>query len=58
MSNEKLLYSRREAAETLNVSVVTIDRLAKRGEILPRKIGRRVTYFASELRRFAAGRTH
>lgn len=50
---EKLLYSRREAAQLLGVCILTIDHLVQRGELHPRRIGSRVMFSRTELERYA-----
>lgn len=44
--------SRKESAEFLNVSVQTLDNLAKDGELNPIKFGRRVVYRVEDLENF------
>ena len=53
MKNDKLLYSRKEAAAVLGVSTVTLWRIVQRGELHPRHIGDRVMFSRTELARFA-----
>jgi excisionase family DNA binding protein len=53
MKNDKLLYSRKEAAATLGVCTVTLDSLVRRGELKPTRIGDRVMFSRTELARFA-----
>lgn len=50
---EKLLVSRSEAAEALEISVDTLDVLAKAGHIRKIKIGARTMYNPIEIRDFA-----
>jgi excisionase family DNA binding protein len=50
---ERLLYSRKQAAEELSLSVSTIDQLI-RGKLLAfRRQGRRVLFTRAEIERFA-----
>ena len=50
---QKLLYSKREAAQLLSLSPRTIDNLIAAGELNPRRVGRRTLLELSELERFA-----
>mgnify|MGYP005758438721 CR=1 FL=1 len=49
---EKLLITRKEAAEDLNISVDTLDMLRNSGKIRAVSIGARVYYSPDELRAF------
>ena len=49
---EKLLITRKEAAEALNISVDTLDILRNSGKIRAVSIGARVYYSPDELRAF------
>lgn len=49
---EKLLLTRKEAAQTLNISVDTLDELRNAGKIRAVTIGARVYYSPDELRAF------
>ena len=51
-SRNKLALTRDEAAETLGISAVTIDRLTKRGLLRPSRATRRPLYPVWELERF------
>jgi excisionase family DNA binding protein len=57
MTLKKLLYSRTEAAQKLGISTVTLDRLVKHGNLLPNRIGRRVTFSPWQLETFVTRRT-
>lgn len=48
----KLALTRVEAAQTLGISAVTIDRLTKRGLLRPCRATRRPIYSVKELERF------
>jgi hypothetical protein len=48
----KLALTRRETAEALSISPVTLDRLAARGLIHPSRATRRPLYPISEIERF------
>ena len=48
----KLALTRTEAARSLGVSAVTIDRLTRRGLLRPSRATRRPLYAVSELERF------
>ncbi|OYV04053.1 MAG: hypothetical protein CFE26_18960 [Verrucomicrobiales bacterium VVV1] len=48
----KLALSRKEAAQALGVSPVTVDRLAIRGLLRPSRATRRPLYAIEEIRRF------
>lgn len=49
---EKLLLTRREAAQALNISVDTLDMLRNNGKLRAVNIGARVYYSPDELRAF------
>lgn len=49
---EKLLLTRKEAAQTLNVSVDTLDELRSAGKVRALNIGARVYYSPDELKAF------
>lgn len=49
---EKLLLTRKEAAQTLNISVDTLDELRNSGKLRAVSIGARVYYSPDELRAF------
>jgi hypothetical protein len=51
-STPKLAFSRREAAEAIGVSPVTIDRLTARGLLKPSRATRRPLFPVGELERF------
>jgi len=53
----RLLASRQEAAEALNVSIRTVDVLADKGELRPVRIGARKLFPWSEVRRLAGDST-
>lgn len=53
----KLALSRKEAAQALGVSPITVDRLALRGLLRPSRATRRPLYAVAELRRFLAETT-
>jgi excisionase family DNA binding protein len=48
----KLLCSKKEAADTLGVSLRTVDNLIGRKELIVRRVGRRVLIPAREVERF------
>lgn len=48
---ENLLLTKKEAADSLRISVATLDCIRKRGLVTPIKIGARVYYTPAELRR-------
>ena len=48
---EKLLLTKKEAADCLRISVATLACIRKRGLVTPIKIGARVYYTPAELRR-------
>lgn len=50
---EQLLLSREKAAEALNISTDTLDRLASAGQIKRLKIGAKTCYHIDEVSRFA-----
>lgn len=49
---EKLLLTRKEAAQTLNISVDTLDELRSAGKVRALNIGARVYYSPDELKAF------
>lgn len=49
---EKLLITRKEAAQALNISVDTLDELRNAGKLRAVNIGARVYYSPDELRAF------
>lgn len=49
---EKLLLTRKEAAQTLDISVDTLDELRNSGKLRAVNIGARVYYSPDELRAF------
>lgn len=49
---EKLLLTRREAAQALNISVDTLDELRSAGKVRALNIGARVYYSPDELKAF------
>ena len=53
----KLALSRKETAEALGVSPITVDRLALRGLLRPSRATRRPIYAVDEIRRFLAEST-
>jgi excisionase family DNA binding protein len=52
---EKLLYSRKEAAYRLSLSVRKLDYLIEQGHLKVTRIGRKVTVHAKQLEKFASG---
>ena len=50
---ERMLISKREAAEILSISLRTLDDLVSEGKIAVRRIGRRVLISRAVLARFA-----
>jgi excisionase family DNA binding protein len=53
MKNDKLLYTRLEAANMLSISHVTLWRMVQRGELKPLYIGSRQLFSRTELEKFA-----
>ena len=53
----RLLYSRKEAATSLNLSLRSIDYLIENRQLAVKTIGRRVLIAAHELERFAGAPT-
>jgi excisionase family DNA binding protein len=51
--NDRLLYSRKEAAFALSVCLSTVEALIDRGELKTRRMGRRVLIPRAELLRVA-----
>lgn len=54
-SVEKLLYSRRDTAEALCLSIRSVDYLITTGRLATRRIGGKILIPASTVRRFARG---
>jgi len=52
-SVEKLLYSRRDTAEALSLSIRSIDYLITTGRLIARRVGGKILIPASAVRRFA-----
>ena len=52
-SVEKLLYSRRDTAEALSLSIRSIDYLITTGRLTARRVGGKILIPASAIRRFA-----
>jgi hypothetical protein len=52
-SVEKLLYSRRDTAEALSLSIRSIDYLITTGQLTARRVGGKILIPASAVRRFA-----
>jgi excisionase family DNA binding protein len=52
-TQHKLLYSRKQAAEALSLSVRALDQLILSGQLGATRVGRRVTCHVDELERFA-----
>ena len=50
---EKLLYSRRDAAEALSLSIRSIDYLITTGRLSSRRVGSKILIPAGAIRRFA-----
>ena len=50
----KMLYTRKESAFALGVSVRSVDWLIARKELAPRRLGKRVLVPAAELEKYAA----
>jgi excisionase family DNA binding protein len=50
---DRILYSQKEAAQQLSVSVSTVEQLIAQGEIQIRRLGRRVLIPRSELEKLA-----
>jgi len=49
----KLLYSKKESAQLLSVSLRTVDALIQRGELSTRHVGKRVLITRKSLQEFA-----
>jgi excisionase family DNA binding protein len=54
-TNQKLLFSREEAAAALSISIRSLDYLIANKELSARRIGTRVLIQAADLRKFARG---
>lgn len=52
-SVEKLLYSRRDTAEALSLSIRSVDYLITAGRLTARRVGGKILIPASAVRRFA-----
>lgn len=53
MNADKILYSRKEAAELLSISLASLQILIVRGELAVRRLGHRVLVPRTELERLA-----
>ena len=49
----RLLFSKRDTAARLGISVRTLENLVSVGEIIPRRIGKRCLFDEKEIQRFA-----
>jgi excisionase family DNA binding protein len=56
MSTPKLLYSKKQAAELLSVSLRTLDRLIATKRLVVRRIGKRVLVSREALEELARGK--
>jgi excisionase family DNA binding protein len=52
---EQILLSKRQAAQTLSISLRTLDKLILSGKLPVHRIGRRVLLSRSAIERFAIG---
>ena len=52
---EQILFSKRQAAQTLSISLRTLDKLIGSKKLPVRRIGRRVLLLRSAIERFATG---
>jgi len=52
--NEKVLYTKREAAQMLSISVRSLDYLIVSGQLAARRIGRRVLIHRDAIEQFAS----
>lgn len=52
MDNPKLLYSKKESAQTLSLSQRTIDALIARHELQVKRVGKRVLITGKSLQKF------
>lgn len=50
---DRILYSRKDAAECLSISVRSLDYLIEGGQLSTRRIGKKVLVPAAELKKFA-----
>ncbi len=48
----KILMSKQESAQALGLCIRTMEELVRRGELTPKRIGRRVPFRREELERF------
>jgi hypothetical protein len=55
---QKLLYTKRETAEMLSLSLRMIDNLIARDQLQVRRFGKRVLVIGASLKRLASGRQH
>lgn len=53
LTPEKVLYSRKDAALCLSISLRTLDYLISQRQLITRRIGKKVLVPAMELRKFA-----
>lgn len=52
--NDRILYSRKEAAQQLSISVSTLEQLIAQGDLQVRRLGKRVLISRRELEKLAA----
>lgn len=57
MDNPKLLYSKKESAQTLSLSQRTIDALIARRELKVKRVGKRVLITGKSLQKFVGDST-
>lgn len=50
---DKIFFNKEQAAEILNISIRTLERLSSSGTLKPRKVGTRSLYHIDDLNRFA-----
>lgn len=51
--SDRILYSRREAAQQLSISLSTLEQLIAQGELQVRRLGKRILIPRKELERLA-----
>ena len=52
--SDRILYSRREAAQQLSISLSTLEQLIVQGELQVRRLGKRILVSRRELERLAS----
>jgi excisionase family DNA binding protein len=58
MNSDRILYSRKEAAQQLSISISTLEQLIAQGELQVRRLGKRILVPRTELERLSERDVH